>query len=179
MEDFLNALLPRLFPALEFQCVPHEGKSDFEKRLAGKLRGWRTPGTRFVVVRDQNGADCRDVKAKLVELCLPGGRPDALVRIVCRELEAWYFGDVESLVGAFPRSAGRLRRELRKRQYQDPDVVVGPAKVLEDLIPEFSKQPGARAMGGRLTRKNRSQSYRVFLDGVERLHRQDGMEANP
>ena len=34
-------------------------------------------------------------------------------------------------------------------------------------------------MGGRLTRKNRSHSYRVFLEGVERLHRQDGMEANP
>ena len=120
MEDFLNALLPRLFPALAFQCVPHEGKSDLEKRLAGKLRGWRTPGTRFVVMRDQNGADCRDVKAKLVDLCLSGGRPDALVRIVCRELEAWYLGDRNALLQAFPEEPRYIERELNKRRFARP-----------------------------------------------------------
>ena len=47
-----------------------------------------------------------------------------------------------------------------------------PSKVLDDLIPEFNKRPGARAMGEKLTRENRSRSYQVFLDGVERLHQQ-------
>ena len=51
MEDFLNALLPRLFPALEFQCVPHEGdgwKAHTEKplpKLPGVFGRGRTPAS--------------------------------------------------------------------------------------------------------------------------------------
>lgn len=71
----------------------------------------------------------------------------------------------------FRRALEDCAGELSKGRYRDPDTVVGPSKVLADLIPEFSKRPGARAMGGRLTRSNRSRSYRVFLEGVERQHR--------
>ena len=150
MVDFLNALLPRLFPALEFQCVPHEGKSDLEKRLPGKLRGWRTPGTRFVVMRDQNGADCREVKAKLVDLCRAGGRPDTLVRIVCRELEAWYLGDPNALVQAFPEERRKLEQELNKRRFRNPDAVVGPAAALSSLLPTFGGRHGAVSLARKL-----------------------------
>ena len=172
MADLLNVLLHRLFPGLPFRCIEHEGKQDLEKNVPRKLRAWREPGVRFVVMRDQDSADCHMVKARLKARCNEGGRADALVRVVCHELEAWYLGDVDSLAGAYPASAGRLRRELGRRRYRDPDTVVGPSKVLADLIPEFSKRSGARAMGGRLTRINRSRSYGVFLAGVEHLHRQ-------
>lgn len=172
MADLLNVLLRRLFPGLAFRCIEHEGKQDLEKSVARKLRAWQVPRARFVVMRDQDAENCETVKARLMALCEQGGHPDALVRVVCRELEAWYLGDVESLVGAFPESAGKLRRELRKRRFRDPDKVVGPSKVLDDLIPEFHKRPGARAMAKRLTRENRSRSYQVFLEGVERLHQQ-------
>lgn len=170
MVDFLNALLPRLFPALEFQCVPHEGKSDLEKRLPGKLRGWRTPGTRFVVMRDQNGADCREVKAKLVDLCRAGGRPDTLVRIVCRELEAWYLGDPNALVQAFPEERRKLEQELNKRRFRNPDAVVGPAAALSSLLPTFRKRSSAGDMGLYLSRENLSHSYSVFLAGMDKLY---------
>ena len=170
MADLLNVLLHRLFPGLAFRCIEHEGKQDLEKNVRRKLRAWREPGVRFVVMRDQDSADCRIVKARLKSRCDEGGRADALVRVVCRELEAWYLGDVDSLANAFPASAGRLRRELGRRRYRDPDTVRAPSKVLADLIPEFSKRSAARAMGGRLVRSNRSRSYRVFLEGVERLH---------
>ena len=171
MADLLNVLLHRLFPGLAFRCIEHEGKQDLEKNVPKKLRAWREPGVRFVVMRDQDSADCHAVKARLKARCDEGGRADALVRVVCRGLEAWYLGDVESLALAFPESAGRLRRKLGKRPYRDPDTVRAPSKVLADLIPEFSKRSAARAMGGRLTRSNRSRSYRVFLEGVERQHR--------
>lgn len=172
MADLLNVLLHRLFPGLAFRCIEHEGKQDLEKNVPKKLRAWREPGVRFVVMRDQDSADCHMVKARLKSRCDEGGRADALIRVVCHELEAWYLGDVESLASAYPASAGRLRRELGKRRYRDPDAVVAPSKVLEALIPEFSKRSAARAMGGRLTRSNRSRSYGVFLEGVERLHQQ-------
>ena len=169
MADFLDELLPRLFPELCFKCVPHEGKSDLERRVPQILRAWRTPNTRFIVMRDQNGGDCLKVKERLKTLCERGARPDTLVRVVCRELEAWYVGDQSALAAAFPDVAGRIRQALRRSRFRDPDAVVRPAAALSDLIPAFQKRSGASAMGKLLSRQNSSHSYQVFLEGVERL----------
>ena len=169
MADFLDELLPRLFPKLCFKCVPYEGKNDLEKRVPQILRAWRRPNTRFVVMRDQNGGDCRQVKTKLRTLCEQGGRPDSLVRVVCRELEAWYVGDQGALAEAFPNSARRILRALGRSRFRNPDAVVHPADALSELIPAFQKLSGAKAMGKLLSRKNSSRSYQVFLEGVERL----------
>ena len=177
MADFLEKLLPRLVPGLDFLCVSHDGKSDLEKSLASKLRSWRTPHVRFVVMRDQNGEDCRSVKAKLGDLCARGGRPDSLARVVCRELEAWYVGDVDALAKAYPDTARRIRTSLGKRRFHDPDNVAQPARALAKLIPAFQKRIAARAMGNLLSRENRSRSYQVFLAGVDRLHAESAAEA--
>ncbi len=37
MQVLLDGLLPRLFPGLLFQCVPHEGKADLERSIPRKL----------------------------------------------------------------------------------------------------------------------------------------------
>ena len=177
MADLLNELLPRLFPCLLFQCVPHEGKSDLEKSIPRKLRAWREPGVRFMVMRDQNSSDCRKVKAKLTERCKQGGRTDSLVRVVCRELEAWYIGDAEALTQAFPDTAKQIHGELRKSRFRDPDSVVQPAAALSAFVPEFQKRSGARGLGRHLSRKNRSRSYQVFLAGVDRLLSEGAPEA--
>ncbi len=177
MADFLEKLLPRLVPGLDFLCVSHDGKSDLEKSLASKLRSWRTPHARFVVMRDQNGEDCHSVKAKLDDLCARGGRPDSLARVVCRELEAWYVGDVDALAKAYPDTARRIRTSLGKRRFRDPDNVSQPARALAKLIPAFQKRIAARAMGKLLSRENRSRSYQVFLAGVDRLHAESATEA--
>ena len=174
MADLLDGLLPRLFPALRFQCVPHDGKQDLEKSIPRKLRAWREPGVRFVVARDQDSADCRQVKARLANLCRNAGRADVLVRVVCRELEAWYIGDPEALVRAFPEARRRRRmlRELNRARYRNPDTVVRPSEAIARQIPEFQRRLGARRMAILLSQENRSRSYQVFLEGVERLHYQ-------
>ena len=169
MADLLNELLPRLFPSLLFQCVPHEGKSDLEKSIPRKLRAWQEPGVRFMVMRDQDSGDCHEVKARLTERCRQGERPDALVRVVCRELEAWYIGDEEALTQAFPDTAKQIRHELRKSRFRYPDRVDQPAKALSGFIPEFQKRSGARSLGRYLSRENHSCSYQIFLAGVESL----------
>ena len=116
MRALLDGLLPRLFPGLPFQCVPHEGKTDLERSIPRKLRGWREPGVRFAVVRDNDGADCRALKDDLRGLCRAGHRDDTLIRIVCQELEAWYLGEPDALADAFGREAlrniGQLRRDF-------------------------------------------------------------------
>ena len=168
MKVLLASLLPRLFPNIEFLCVPHEGKNDLEKSIPRKLRAWREPGVRFVVVRDNDGADCRALKAELVKLCSDGGRDDTLVRIACQELEAWYFGDPESLAEAFDEPP--LRTIGNKARFRDPDSVQQPATALAELAPAFQKVSGARAMGLRLTpTRNTSRSFHAFIDGIGRI----------
>ena len=169
MRILLEGLLPRLFPELLFQCVPHEGKQDLEKSIPRKLKAWREPGVRFVVIRDQDSADCHQVKTNLVQLCQSTGRRDVLVRVACRELEAWYIGEPQALKQAFPATRPSALRELSKRRYQNPDTVVRPSNTIAELIPEFQKRSGARRMAAFLSRENTSNSFRVFVEGVERL----------
>ena len=88
MQVLLDGLLPRLFPDLPFLCVPHKGKRDLERSIPRKLRAWREPGVRFAVIRDNDGGDCEQLKAKLKQLCNQNGRADTLIRIACQELEA-------------------------------------------------------------------------------------------
>ena len=167
MKVLLDILLPRLVPNLQFLCVPHEGKQDLEKSVLRKLRAWREPGVRFVVLRDKDGGDCRELKCKLKSLCDAGGRSDVLVRIACEELEAWYLGEPAALAKAFQnKKLSRLRAEAR---FRDPDAVVRPSDVIKELVPEFQKVSGARRMAGVLTRKgNRSRSFQALLKGIDR-----------
>ncbi len=167
MKVLLEGLLPRLFPSLKFLCVPHEGKQDLEKSIPRKLRAWREPGVRFCVIRDNDGGDCLALKKRLVSLCRDEGREDVLVRIACQEVEAWYLGAPDALADAFGREP--LRHLGAKARFRDPDEVDQPAAALAELVPEFQKVSGARALARVLTRQNRSRSFQVLMSGLDSL----------
>lgn len=171
MAALLEGLLPRLFPGLQFLCLPHRGKQDLERNIRGTLRSWREPGIRFVLLMDNDSGDCRALKARLVRLCRESGREDVLVRIVCQELEAWYLGEPEAMAAAF--ADDNLRRIGNRPRYRNPDALVNPSYQLKRMVPGFGKVDGARAMAGQLTRhRNRSASFAAFLDGLTRLYPQ-------
>lgn len=170
MKVLLDGLLPRLFPGLPFLCVPHEGKQDLEKSIPRKLRAWREPGVHFCVIRDNDGADCRELKRHLLELCRQGGREDTLVRIACQELEAWYFGSPDALAETFRNES--LRGIAAKKRFRDSDAIVQPAAALAELVPEFQKVSGARSLARALPRENGSRSFQVFLAGLDRLFKE-------
>lgn len=168
MKVLLEALLPRLLPSLSFLCVSHQGKQDLEKSIPRKLKAWREPGVRFVVMRDNDLGDCKILKQHLVELCRSAGRPDTLVRIACQELEAWYLGAPRALAEAYARP--ELAKLGRKARYRNPDAIRRPSAELKKLVPRFQKVSGARLMGSRLTAEgNLSESFRTFLSGLERF----------
>ena len=168
MKVLLDDLLPRFYPDLSFRCIPHEGKQDLERSVPRMLRAWKVPGARFVIVRDKDQEDCVKLKSRLTELCHEGRRPDSLVRIVCRELEAWYFGDCEALAEAY--GDDQLRALGGRERYRDPDAIVRPSFELAKQVPEFQKRSGARRMAATMHRnRNTSHSFRVFFEGVERL----------
>ena len=100
---------------------------------------------RFVVLRDKDSADCYQVKHKLVSLCEECGHPAALVRIACQELEAWYLGEPTAMASTFENK--KLRKIGAEARYRDPDTVVRPSAVIEELVPEFQKVSGARRHG--------------------------------
>ena len=168
MQVLLDGLLPRLFPGLPFQCLPHDGKTDLERSIPRKLRAWREPGVRFAVVRDNDGGDCRALKERLRRLCRDGRRGDTLIRIACQELEAWYLGDPDALADAFGRET--LRGIGQKAQYRDPDSVLRPSEAVERLVPEFQKVSGAKRMASHLSRdRSRSRSFQAFVAGIEAI----------
>ncbi len=170
MADFLNGMLPRFFPKLQFQCVPHNGKQELARSIPRKLRAWREPGVRFVVMQDQDSGDCHEIKSTLAELCQQAERPDTLIRIVCRELEAWYVGDIDAVSNAFPQTKEAALRQLRGARFRNPDKVMKPAKELAKLIPGFQKRRSARSMASVILRdSNRSRSFQVFVEGIQRL----------
>ena len=168
MGVLLDALLPRIFPELHFQCVPHEGKNDLEKSIPRKIRAWREPGVQFVILRDNDRADCVATKRRLQQICSNAGRPDTLVRIVCQELEAWYLEEPDAMAEAFEDE--KLRRIGRRARFRDPDNVRQPSDELERLVPSFQKVGGARSMAQFLSReRNRSPSFQSLLSGIDKI----------
>ncbi|WP_304303650.1 DUF4276 family protein [Pseudacidovorax intermedius] len=173
MRVLLEGWLPRLFPGWvsgeHFLCVPHEGKSDLDRSIARKLAAWRYPGDRFVIVRDNDNADCIDLKARLRRRCEDAGRPDSLIRLVCQELESWYLGDLAALAAAF--DTPRIDSPANRKRFDAPDSWQKPSVEVKRLIPAFQKIGGARAMAAHLeAQRNRSPSLRAFVAGVRRLN---------
>ena len=168
MATLLEGLLPRIFPDGIFQFIPHEGKQDLEKSIPRKLRAWLEPGVRFVIVRDNDRQDCIAVKERLITLCKQGGREDALVRVVCQELEAWYLGDLYALAEAYENES--INSFARRSGFREPDSIQYPYDRIREVLPEFQKMDGARRMGRTMSKeRNTSPSFQVFLAGIERL----------
>ncbi|MDA8336512.1 MAG: DUF4276 family protein [Peptococcaceae bacterium] len=169
IKEFLQVFLPGILPPrVTFQLVPHDGKQDLERSIPRKMRAWREPGVRFVVVRDQDGADCRAVKDKLGCMCAEAGRDDSLVRIVCNELEAWFLGDLAAVAGAYDEPS--VARMQNKSRYRNPDSIIGAARELKRIVPEYQKLSGARKIAEHIdVMVNGSKSFHVFVDGVLRL----------
>jgi len=167
--DLLEGLLPRLLPSgLPVHYLVFEGKQDLERQLVRKVRGWQRPGAAFVVLRDQDAADCHAVKDRLTELLDASGRKPALVRVACRELEAWVVGDWHVVAQAFDRP--QLAGQSTKAAYKDPDQLVRPVESLRKFIPDYQKRAGARRVGPLLDpQRNQSKSFRAFCTGVQKL----------
>ncbi len=165
--EMLNGLLEKILPAdVSWRCIIFEGKQDLEKQLVRRIRGYRVPGAKFIVLRDQDAADCHAIKARLKALCRRAGRPETFVRIACREIESWYLADLEAVGNAL--GIKKLARLQAKSKYRHPDKLQSPAKELEILTNgRYQKISGSRLIGRLLDPDNtRSHSFQVFLKAI-------------
>lgn len=169
MEAMLKEFLPRIIPGADFVTIAHQGKSDLERMLVRKIRGYQVPGARFIVVRDQDSSDCMRIKQNLTALCRKAGKPDALVRIACREMESWYLADLAAVEAALGVTG--LVGKQNSRKFRNPDYLHHPDNELRDLLDgAYRKKPHSEAIGRRLDPENtRSPSFRNFVTGVRRM----------
>lgn len=126
----LETLLPRfLAPEIQPHFIAFEGKQDLERQLERRLRGYLNPQARFLVLRDQDSADCYRVKAGLVAKCTAAGRAaTALVRIACRELETFYLADLTAVEHAL--GLKDLAGQQRRAKFRAPDYLGSPSQEL-------------------------------------------------
>ena len=149
MKALLEVLLPRVAPNLPFVLVAHEGKRDLAKSIPRKLKAWRTPGARFIVVHDQDRADCRALKRNLQETVPPARRKDTFVRIACRELE---YVDPRRPQGGGDRVRNTGDHESPPHEkFRDPDRLCQPRRRAEEADSSLSKGKW-RPTGGRAHR---------------------------
>lgn len=160
--ELVNVLFRALVPeeaAATVRFIVFEGKQDLERQLERKLRGYLNPHACFVVMRDQDRGDCRAVKQGLAEICREAGRPDAVVRIACRELESFYLGDLRAV--ELGLGIHGLAAKQNKARYRDPDHLHSPARELEKLTGRpYQKVAGTRAIAPHLSLDStRSRSF--------------------
>ncbi|MSU48917.1 MAG: DUF4276 family protein [Opitutus sp.] len=165
----LEGFLPKLIPnTIRCRYIVFEGKQDLEKQMVKRMRGYRVPHARFVVLRDKDSEDCRQVKKRLVGKCTEAHHPASLVRVACHELESWYLGDLSAVEVGLGVSG--LVRHQHKAPYDKPDDLAAAARKLRFIAPTYQKVSGSRAIGPHLNpAKNRSHSFGVFVAGIQKL----------
>ena len=166
LESFLPRLIP---PEIQTQYAVFEGKRDLQKRLEKRLREWQQPDTRFIVVHDQDSADCLILKQALLQLCVRSGKSDeTIVRIPCHELESWYLGDLAAVEIALGITG--LARKQSAEKFRNPDRLANAADELKKLTKnKYQKVSGSREIGKYLSgQENQSHSFQIFMLGLNR-----------
>ena len=170
----LSTLLPRfLDPAIVPRFIPFEGKQDLDKQLERKLRGYINPRARFLILRDQDSANCRTVKANLLAKCANAGRAStSLIRIACHELETFYLADLAAVEQALIWRG--LQSQQLSAKYRAPDYINSPSHELSKLTNNrYQKVSHSRLLGEYLDLTNvRSNSFYQLLTGIRRLEQE-------
>lgn len=171
----LESLLPRMLDArVDFRLIAFEGKQDLEKRMVMRMKGYINADARFLVMRDQDSdPNCMALKSRLVAKCHDSGRGAvSLVRIACRELEAFYLADLKAVEKALAIKGISEKQNVAK--FRNPDYLVSPSHELKMLSKsKYEKISGSRDIGLFLDVDNvRSDSFRNLVQGIKFLERE-------
>lgn len=189
-EAALENLLPKMLPPdISFKLHNFQSKitllTELPKRLKG-YKSWLPDDWRIVVLVDEDRQNCYQLKAQLERAASYAGFNtksgienrrvgQVLNRIVIEELEAWFFGDVEAIVAAYPRIPLTLGE---KEKYRDPDAIRGGTwEALERVLQQYGyhsaglpKIEVSRSITKYMVpERNRSKSFNIFKSGIESL----------
>ena len=171
MKAFLEAFLPRHFPSCASTCIiiPHEGKTDLLNSIPRKLKVWTKPEDRFIILIDQDSNDCKSLKKEIQNLCVD--KPSTLIRIVCKELESWFLGDLEAVGLAYDISLKQLQNKAKYRNPDNHQAFDELKRLLEQKKRSIQKVSNAGLVGQYmdLNSRNTSISFQTFISGLQRI----------
>jgi hypothetical protein len=189
-EAALKNLLPSiLLEETTFAIRPFSGKQDLLSQLPKRLNGyqkWLPEDWRIVVLVDRDRENCRTLKTRLEDAALQAGlatkssvrgqgRFAVINRLAIEELEAWFFGDPEALVQAYPRVPATIGH---KAQYRNPDAIAGGTwEALERILKKsgyyqsgMPKVETARKVSMYMDpNRNISKSFQMFREALREL----------
>lgn len=189
-EVFLKNLLPQMLPRkTSFSIHSFSGKRDLLSQLPKRLGGyrkWLPEDWRIVVLIDEDRENCLKLKAKMEKTAIQSsfitksaaggkGKFEVVNRLAIEELEAWFFGDPEALVKAYPRIPASIGN---KAKYRNPDTITGGTwEALERVLRQagyyssgMPKVETARTISKyMIPERNRSKSFQVFREALQKL----------
>lgn len=137
IKKVFDQILPKILPNNVFYRVyPHQGKQDLERALVKTLPSIsKIPGSKILVTRDQDHNDCIEVKKQILDLIKDKCQCEFSIRIVCKELESWFLGDMKAIEAAYPRF--KANQYINKSEYRIIDKISYPNTILLKIIPEY------------------------------------------
>lgn len=170
-KEMLEGLIPRLgIEAPPIRYIVFDGKQDLERNLKRRIQGYLNPAARFIVIRDQDShPDCRILKQNLAQICASAGRPESIIRIMCRELETIYLADLRAVAAALEITGIESRQNEAK--FRSPDRLTSPSHELTRLTGGlYQKIQGSRLIGQHLDISNsRSSTFEALILGIRRV----------
>lgn len=172
----LDVLIPKIIPeGVFYQVHSHQGKQDLEHAIKTTVPSIsKIPGARILIVRDQDSGDCKKVKQHIKNIIRGKSHAPTLVRIVCRELETWFLGDLKAVSHAYPRV--KPQHYVNKADFRNVDAIQNTNEFLLAIIPEYGdrislpKLEVAESIAPYLyLENNSSESFNQFISGIEKL----------
>ena len=172
--EFLKNFLPRKFPkikdhSVDVKYITLEGKRSMSERVKNRIQKWQDPRpSYFIILRDQDAADCKKLKTEFQKTCNPKNQPNYLIRIVCRELENWYIGNLETIEKIY--KIPNLGKRQNKNKYRNPDNLYGFSEISNLTKNKYQEVDGSRKIGAMLDLNNNcSHSFKIFCEGIEKI----------
>jgi len=158
-----------------YEVKIHQGKQDLRKALKSVVPTLsKVPNVRIMVLQDQDQYDCEELKNELLNEIEKHCECPFKIRIVCRELESWFLGDLEAVQEAFPRF--RYNQYISGSKFRNPDLVQNPHLELLKIIPEYSGlktlpkvQTSEKISPYLNVNRNRSVSFKHFYNAIKEL----------
>lgn len=138
IEKVFNTILPKLLDVenVSFRVYAHQGKNDLEHALRTTLPTIsKIPNSRILITRDQDLYDCKELKQSLDNIVKNNCASSYFIRIICRELEAWFLGDMSAIQQAYPRF--EASRYQNGSKFRDIDKIQSPNVRLKEIIPDY------------------------------------------
>jgi len=147
--------------------VEQQGWGDLQTSFPRKMAHWGGE-PRFIVMRDNDNADCRRLK-KTLEAMIPRRVANRVkIRLVLQELESWYIGDPQALLEAGLIGDKDAASWSKRSIFRNPDAIIHAKRKFLKATGMRGQLELANLLGSRLEiTRNLSSSFKAFVGALK------------